>query len=102
MAEAERPLVREAGSARLDQLLLRERPQPSVEAPAVGLRRELEDGAAVEDLALDRASLEHSALLAVEPVEAGGEQSLNRRWKGHSRPLARGSHGAVSADEKSL
>ena len=47
------------------------------------------DGAAVEDLALDRAPLEHRALRPVELVEAGREQRAQRRRDLDALRLAR-------------
>jgi len=37
----------------------------------------------VEDLALDRAALEHPPLGRLQLVEAGSEQRLDRGWDGH-------------------
>ena len=51
------------------------------------LGRQRRHGARVEDLALDRPALDHRALLGVQPVQAGGEQELDRR---RHRDVARG------------
>ena len=74
---------------------------PSTRGRSAG-RRQLEDGAAMEDLAFDRASLEDGAVLAAEPVEAGGEQSLDRRWQGELGQLARRRQRAVPAEQQPL
>ena len=77
VAEAEAVLARHLCPFGCDQLLAHQSGQ---------LRRHLGlvvderlDGAAVEDLALDRRALEHRALAALEGVEACREQRLERR-----------------------
>ena len=47
------------------------------------------DGARVEHLALDRASLDHAAFLGVEPIEARRQQQVDRRRHGHVREVFR-------------
>ena len=46
---------------------------------AHGIGRELGDGATMEHLALDRAALHHHAHVAVERVDAGLEERMDRR-----------------------
>ena len=59
------------------------------------------DGAAVEDLALDRAALEHGPLGRRELVEPGGEQRLERRRDDHlAAPVAVVRHHQHLADEQ--
>ena len=77
VAEAEAVLTRELRGVGADQLAAHERGQPRRHLRL--LRAERLDGAAVEDLALDRAALEHPPLAGVELVEAGGEQRLQGR-----------------------
>ena len=77
VAEAEAVLARDLRSVRPDQLLAHERGEARGDLRLVG--RECLDGAAVEDLALDRAALEHASLGRLELVESGGEQRLQRR-----------------------
>ena len=79
-----------AGQQRLlrpDQILANERQQPAIHLPV--LRRQGDDSAAVEDLTLDGAPLEHSSLCVVELVQPGRKQRLDRRRNGHfSRSVA--------------
>ncbi len=77
MAEAEAVLARELRRVGTDQLPAHERGQARRDLGL--LRPERLHGAAVEDLALDRAALEHPPLGRVELVEAGREQRLQRR-----------------------
>ena len=56
----------------------------------------------MEDLAFDRAPLEDGAVLAAEPVEAGGEQSLDGGWQGELGQLARRRQRAVPAEQQPL
>ena len=74
VAEAEAVLARELRLVGTDQLAAHERGQARRHLRL--LRCERLHGAAVEDLALDRAALEHPPLGRVELVEAGGEQRL--------------------------
>ena len=74
VAEAEAVLAGELGLVGPDQLLAHERGQARSH---LGLGRgERLDGAAVEDLALDRAPLEHAALGRLELIQACSEQRL--------------------------
>ena len=75
-----------------DELLAHERQQPSRDVVALRLRREGRDRAAVEDLPLDRAALDHGALLCAERVEPCLEERLDRRrhLDGVRPPPARG------------
>ena len=77
VAEAEAVLARELRPVRPDQLLADERGQARGDLGLLG--RECLHGAAVEDLALDRAALEHAPLARLELVEPGREQRLQRR-----------------------
>ena len=52
------------------------------------IRGELRDGSAVEDLALDGASLDDGALVVAEAVEPGGEQGVDGRRNGDLRQVA--------------
>ena len=65
--------------ARLDELLARERHQrvPAESRSASGVQ--VGDGSASELLADHRCSLDHCALLGVETVQAGREESVDRR-----------------------
>ena len=74
VAEAEAVVACELGPVGPDQLLADERRQTWSDLGLI--RRERLDGAAVEDLALDRASLEHAPLRRLELVEARCEQRL--------------------------
>ena len=60
-----------------DQTLADERGEARRHAKAVGERL---DRSTVEDLPLDRTSLQHGALLALELVKSRGEQRLQGRW----------------------
>ena len=77
VAEAEAVLARELRPVRPDQLLAHERGQARRHLGLLGCERL--HGAAVEDLALDRAALEHASLGRLELVEPGSEQRLQRR-----------------------
>ena len=77
VAEAEAVLARDLRPVRPDQLLADERGEARGDLRLLG--RERLDGAAVEDLALDRAALEHASLGRLELVEPGREQRLQRR-----------------------
>ena len=76
MAEAEGIVSGELSPVGADQVLADEGRQARRHLAAV---RERLDCAAVEDLALDRASLQHGALLARELVESRGEHGLQGR-----------------------
>ena len=56
--------------------------QPLRHAEPRLLGRELDDGGLVEDLAFDRAALDHRPFVVAEPVEARLKQRLNRRRDG--------------------
>ena len=74
VTETEAVLADELGFVGSDQLLAHERGEAWRH---LGLGRgERLDGATVEVLALDRASLEHTALGRIELIQAGGEQGL--------------------------
>ena len=74
-------------SAGLDELLPRQRHQARCGRSPLLLRRELGDGAAPELLANDCGAFDHGPLLRLEPVEAGGEKSVDRR---RNREVVRG------------
>ncbi len=78
MAEPEPVVSRELGPVGSDVLLANERGQSRRHLQLVGAEGLY--GAAVEDLTLDRASLENTALLGLELVDTRGEQRLDRRW----------------------
>jgi hypothetical protein len=77
VAEPEPVLAWDLRLVLLDQLLPHERRQARRHRRL--FRRERLDGATVEDLALDRSTLEHGPLGALELVEARGEQRLEGR-----------------------
>ena len=70
--------------------------------PCASARRERLDRAAMEDLAFDRATLEHAPLLAVELVEPGGEQRLDRRRHDHIASRASRDHRDHLLDEERI
>ena len=77
VAEAVAVVARELGAVGPDELVAHERGEPGRDLRLLGGERL--DGAAVEDLTLDRAALEHPALRLVELVEPGRQQRLQRR-----------------------
>ena len=81
MAEAEAVLAGELRLVGSDQLLTHERGQARSHLGLLGCERL--DGAAVEDLTLDRAPLEHAPLGRLELVEARREQGLQGGWDDH-------------------
>ena len=95
VAEAEAVLARDLSPFRRDQLLADEAGEPRCHLRLVGDERL--DGAAVEDLPLDRAALEHGPLGLLEPVEASRQQRLERRRDDH---LAVAGHREHLADEE--
>ena len=66
------------------------------------LGRELCDCTLVEDLALDRRPLDHGSFAGLEPVEAGGEQCVDRRRHGHRGEIARRGPAPVLTDEQTV
>src|SRR5829696_8804395 len=96
VAEAEAVLTGERRPVRPDQLLSRERGETRGHA---FIGRQCLHSATVEDLALDRAVLEHASLGGLELVEPRGEQRLQRRRDDH---LAFGlfGHGQHLGDEE--
>ena len=64
---------------RADQLLAHERGEVRLDPVAHGSGRQLGDGAAMEDLALDSASLHDHAYVSVERVDARLQKSLDGR-----------------------
>ena len=77
VAEAVAVVAGELGAVGTDELVADERGEPGRDLRLLGGERL--HGAAVEDLALDRAAFEHPALGFVELVEAGRQQRLQRR-----------------------
>ncbi len=77
VAEAVRLVVDHHGALGPDEVLAHEHHQAAVGLRI--LRRERHDRAAVEDLALHRAALEHASLARLELVEARSQQRLDRR-----------------------
>ncbi len=80
MPEAVRLVGGDRGRVGADKLLADEGDEPRVDLPLI--RGEREHCAAMEDLALDRAALEHGALVGRESVEPGREQRVDRRRHG--------------------
>ena len=96
MAEAVAVVAGELGAVGADELVAHERGEPGRDLRLLGRQRL--HGAAMEDLALDRASLEHAPLGLVELVEAGCEQRLQRRR--HVDLLVPGGHREHLRDEE--
>ena len=86
VTEAEGTLAGKDRPAGLEKLALEQAAQPFVDVRSLVGRRQLDDRAAVEDLAFDRPPLEDCAVFASEPVEARAEQGLDRGWKRISGP----------------
>ena len=97
VAEAEAVLAGELWPVGADQLAPHERREARRHLRV--LRCECLDGAAVEDLALDRAALEHPPLRRVELVEPRREQGFQRRRHLTSSPDSLG-HREHLADEE--
>ena len=95
MAEPESVVSRELRSVGSDEFLANERGQSRSHTQLLGC--EGLDGAAVEDLALDRAPLEHHALFGLELVEPGCEQRLDRRRDDHVGVRAEPSIATISS-----
>ena len=79
MAKAERFVLGNGCAVGANQLLSHKCGEMRPDRRSDRGRGELGDRAAVEDLALDRASLDDDALVAVQPVEPGLEQRVDRR-----------------------
>ena len=86
--EAEGRLAREARLGGADEVLGGEGLEARLHRRARGGLRELDDGATVEDLALDRATLERGACLGLEPVEARAEERVQARREGERVEVA--------------
>ena len=95
MAEAEAVFAGNLSLLGRDELLANQAGEPRRHLRLVGDERL--DGAAVEDLALDRCALEHGSLGLLEPVEAGRQERLQRRRDDH---LAVAGHRQHLADEE--
>ena len=85
VAEAECLLVGVGRLVRADHLLADEREEVGGDVVALGRRRELLHGAAVEDLPLDGTAADHVALAGPEPVEPRLQERLDRRRHRRSR-----------------
>ena len=90
VTEPEPVVSRKLRSVRSDELLANERRQPGRDPEFLGC--ESLDSAAMEDLALDRASLQHDPLLGLELVESSREQRLDRRRDDDIRIGGRAEH----------
>jgi hypothetical protein len=97
VAKAVAVLAHELGGVGADQLAAGERREPRRQ-PGL-LRCQRLHGPAVEDLALDRATLEHAPLGRVEPVEASREERL-QRLRHHDLVSGVGRHRQHLADEE--
>ena len=97
VAETEAVLARDLGLVGRDQLLACERGQARRHRRL--LHRERLDGAAVEDFAFDRSAFQNGSLRALELVEPGREQCLERRRNDYLAVLLAG-HGQHLANEE--
>ncbi len=79
MAEAVPLVLGKRRGGRADELLAHERRQMRLDVGANKTGRELRYRSTMEHLALDRAALHHDADVAVERVDAGLEERVNRR-----------------------
>src|SRR5205814_2120214 len=79
VAEAEAVVAEERRCLRAHELLADEREQGRSDRAALAVRGELGDRTAPELLADDGGALEHRSLERLEPVEARGEERLDRR-----------------------
>jgi hypothetical protein len=99
VVEAKAVVAGEERAVRADELLAGEGEQRATEARAV-LQQRL-DGSAVEEPALDRCALHHSALLGLEAVDARREKRLDRGWNGvRAGAWIVGKHGEHLLDEQ--
>ena len=98
VAEAEPVLARELRPVLPDQLLANERGQAWGHLGLFGC--ECLHGAAVEDLALDRASFEHVALCRLELIQACSQQRLQRRRDDHIALHRAGHHQHLLDEER--
>jgi len=73
VVESERSLVRKCGLGRLDELLVHQDQERAPHVVSRLRRRELGHGTAMEDLPLDRPTLDHGTLLRSEPLEASSK-----------------------------
>ena len=87
MPEPERVLASELRPVRPDQLLAGQCQQPGPNVRARRLLAERRDGPGMEHLALDRSALDHRALVGVEPVQARGQEQVDRRRHGDVRQI---------------
>ncbi len=79
MVEAEAVVAGKERAVGAYELLAPERQQRAADPRSGGVIEQLADRAAVEEAALDRAALDDGALLRLEPVDARGEERLDRR-----------------------
>ena len=100
--EAEGGLAGEARLGGADEVLAGEGLEARLHRPARGGLRELDDGAPVEDLALDRATLERGAGLGLEPVEARAEERVQARREGERVEVALEGADALLQEQRAL
>ena len=100
VTEAERVLAWQIRPVGPDQLLPDERLQVVPHRLAQIVGRQLSNGAAVEDLALDRAALDDRPLVSAQPVESRREERMDRRRNRDPREIARRHPRAVAAREQ--
>ena len=78
VVEAQRRLAEEPADIRLDQLTAPQRFEPRVEVSDLA-RQEMGERRARKLTADDRGALQHDPLLGAQPLDAGGQQRLDRR-----------------------
>ena len=83
--EPEGVVARQGGRRRVDQLLAHEPDERRLDVGGMG---QLDDGAAMEDSALDRAAVDHRPLLSGEAVEPGLQERLHGGRHAHVAMLA--------------
>ena len=83
VAEAERILTRQCRRLGADQLLAHQAHQPGGHRVPALRRRERDNPAEMEHLALDRRAFEQAALLGLELLEPRSQQALDCRRHGH-------------------
>ena len=95
VGEAVRVLLPHLGAVGLDQVLADERLQARRDARPGRGRRERRHRAPPERPADDRPALDHGALRRLEPVQAGGDQCVDRRRDRDPRQVAADAPAAV-------
>jgi len=83
VVEAKAVVARKEGVVGAHELLAHQPHKVSSYPTTTGWRKQLRDRAWVEQTSLDRGTHEHGALVACEPVDARGEQGLDRGRDGH-------------------